>query len=407
MRKSTVLLIDDDKFIHKVIGKALSGAYTSIGALSGEEGIAVAKDKKPDVILLDVEMPSMTGYEVCDVLKQNAGTESIPVVFLSSKTSTREKMIGYDVGAADFLTKPCEKEELLAKLNVQCELNLAHKTLVDRAENASQTALSAMTGSSELGQIIQFMENCYTVSSFEKLALSVFKVTNELGLNCCLLFNTAAGEQYFSSKSTVSPLEKELMPALKEAGNRFTDFGRRTQITYPRVALLIKNMPVDDRAKYGRYKDLLPSLLSATDAKIKSLDTEHALVQQGKSISLFFDMVSKTFVEVADSLDKSQTTVVSSMTEMLRDLSMKLPSMGLEEDQEELILQRVEAAIMSTHDLDNQTEAMRGSFASVTRLIEHLSERQKSIVDGILDRNDVQGDEQVCSMDSSSDIELF
>ncbi|MBV1871967.1 MAG: response regulator [Gammaproteobacteria bacterium] len=407
MSENTVLLIDDDKFIHKVIGKALSGSYTPIGALSGEEGIAAAKDKRPDVILLDVEMPGMTGYEVCDALKQDAETECIPVVFLSSKTTTREKMIGYDVGAADFLTKPCEKEELLAKINIQCELNLAHKTLVDRAENASQTALSAMTGSSELGQIIQFMENCYSVTSFEQLALNVFKVTNELGLNCCLLFDTAEGEEYFSSKSTVSPLEKELMPALKEAGGRFTDFGRRTQITYPRVALLIKNMPIDNRAKYGRYKDLLPSLLSATDAKIKSLDTEYALIQQGQSITSFFEMVSKTFVEVADSLDKSQTKVVSSMTEMLRDLSMTLPSMGLEEDQEEFILQRVEGAIMTTHDLDSQTEAMRGSFTSVTRLIKHLSECQKSVVDSILDRKDAQEDEQLNSMDSSSDIELF
>ena len=407
MSEHSVLIIDDDKTVQRFISKILSEEYSTTCANDGVEGIHAARQGRPDVILLDVEMPGMNGYEVCDALKQDKATEDIPVVFLSSRTSTREKMIGYEVGAADFLSKPCDKEELIAKLNIHCDLHLTHKSLVGKVENASQTALTAMAGNSEYWQIIQFMETSYEVSSFDQLAFNFFKVTNDLGLNCCLFFSASEGNKFFSSRANVTPLETELMTALKERGDRFTDFGRRTQITYPRVSLLIKNMPLDDMEKYGRYKDLLPSLLSATDAKIKALDTEHALSEQSKSLSSIFETVSETFIGVADALDKSQTEVATSMKGMLTDLEMKLPHMGLEEDQEGFILQRIEEVIDHTHELNAKTDSIRGSFQGITRMLNHLSERQKTLMNSLFSRFEENADKESAEEDSSSDIELF
>jgi len=403
----SILIIDDDKFIQKFISKTLSDSYHPSCASDGLEGISRAKEQLPDVILLDVEMPGMNGYEVCDALKQEPATSNIPIIFLSGKTSTREKMLGYEAGAVDFLSKPCEKEELIAKLNIHSSQHTTHKALVTKVEDASQTALIAMIGNNELGQVIQFMENAYAITSFDQLAIRFFQVTNNLNLNCCLFFSTADGNKFFSSKGSATPLEMELMPALQAAGNRFHDFGCRTQITYPRVSLLIKNMPINDMATYGRYKDLLPSLLGAADAKIKALDTEHALLQQSQSVSSSFQAVNNTLSGLSESLTDSQKNVVESLTNMLTELEEKLPHMGLEEDQETFLLKRVEDAVTNTHDLSDQSDNIRGSFHTITRLLKHLSERQQKILDMIFTRFDQSHLDELTDDDCGSDIELF
>ena len=403
----SILIIDDDKFIQKFISKTLNENYLPICASDGQEGIAIAKEQLPDVILLDVEMPGMNGYEVCDALKQEKSTCNIPVIFLSGKTSTREKMLGYEAGAVDFLTKPCEKEELIAKLNIHSNQHTTHKALVTKAEDASQTALIAMIGNNELGQVIQFMESAYAITSFEQLSYRFLQVTNNLNLNCCLFFSTAEGNKFFSSKGNATPLEMELMPALQAAGNRFHDFGCRTQITYPRVSLLIKNMPINDMETYGRYKDLLPSLLGAADAKVKALDTEHALLQQSQSVSSSFQAVNNTLSGLSKSLNDSQKNVVTSLTNMLTELEEKLPHMGLEEDQEAFLLKRIEDAINNTHDLSDQSDKVRESFHTITRLLKHLSERQQKILDMIFTRFDQSHLDEVNDEDNGSDIELF
>ena len=403
----SILIIDDDKFIQKFISKALNTNYSPLCASDGQEGINTAKEQLPDIILLDVEMPGMNGYEVCDALKQENTTCNIPVIFLSGKTSTREKMLGYEAGAVDFLTKPCEKEELIAKLNIHCSQHTTHKALTIKAEDASQTALIAMIGNSELGQVIQFMENAYAITSFNQLANRFFQVTNNLSLNCCLFFSTAEGNEFFSSKGNATPLEMELMPALQAAGNRFHDFGCRTQITYPRVSLLVKNMPINDMATYGRYKDLLPSLLGAADAKIKALDTENALLQQSQSVSSSFQAVNNTLSGLSESLNDSQKNVVISLTNMLTELEEKLPHMGLEEDQEAFLLKRLEDAINNTHDLSDQSDKVRESFHTITRLLKHLSERQQRILDMIFTRFDQEHRDEITEDDNESDIELF
>ena len=112
-----ILSIDDDAFMHRIIKKELQYTYEVITANSGQVGIDMAIDELPDIILLDVEMPGMNGYEVCDKLKYHDATKSIPVIFLSSLSNIRSRMLGYEAGAADFLVKPFVGGELIAKLN--------------------------------------------------------------------------------------------------------------------------------------------------------------------------------------------------------------------------------------------------------------------------------------------------
>ena len=108
MTPPRVLIVEDDPDIQKVIKMALRfQGITDVATVgSGEECLALVNDVKPDVILMDVMMPQMDGYETCRMLKAERATARIPVIFLSAKAQQYERQLGMQAGAAGYLIKP-------------------------------------------------------------------------------------------------------------------------------------------------------------------------------------------------------------------------------------------------------------------------------------------------------------
>lgn len=380
MSAGKVLVVDDDRVVRNIICRALSEQYETITAEDGVDGIEKVESENPDFVLLDVEMPGMNGYEVCDKLKHNPSTHDTPVLFLSSHSSLRERMLGYEAGAADYIVKPFEPQELVAKLNLLAQLKRDREELSKRAKSASDTAFMAMRGSSELGLAIQFIEATYNAVDFQTIAQRFFDVTNQIGLKCTLMFRTRAGKEFFNPKGDISPLEKEVIDTLYDCGKRFNDFGCRTQINYSRVALLVKNMPLDNQEAYGRYKDFLPTMLGSTDAKIKALDTEMALVEQTRNLTQSFKVVRDTLVQVGENLQSTQEDVMLLLRATIEGLDARIPTLGLEDDQEKYLINTLDGALQSTRGIIESGESARSAFHTVCRLLEHLSDRQQNLL---------------------------
>ncbi len=380
MEARKVLVVDDDKVSRNSICRALKDNYELSVAENGLEGVDRAKAEKPDIILLDVEMPGINGYEVCDQLKNDPATEKSLVVFISSHGGLRERMLGYESGAADYLVKPFDTQELQAKMNHMAALIDQRRQLSQQAQSASKTAFAAMRGSSELGMAIQFIEATYSAKSFDVIAEKFFEVTRQLSLNCTLMFQSAKGGEFFSSKGEVPPLERELVSTLHLSGERFNDFGCRTQINYPRVALLIKNMPLHDQEAYGRYKDFLPTMLGATDAKTQTINVERALEAQTENIISSFNVVRETLLQVGESLEATQHRVLGLLRGIINELDERIPGMGLEDDQEKYLINTLDGAFESTQEIVEGGENASNAFRNVCRLLEHLSERQENLL---------------------------
>ena len=120
---ATVLIVDDEPLNVDLLEQELGAAgYRTLSATSGEEALAAAAKSRPDLILLDVMMDGIDGYEVCKRLKASEATRAIPVVFLTALAETFEKVRAFGAGAVDYLTKPFETEELLARVGVHIAL---------------------------------------------------------------------------------------------------------------------------------------------------------------------------------------------------------------------------------------------------------------------------------------------
>ena len=120
---ATVLVVDDEPLNVDLVEQELGAAgYKTVSAASGEQAVIVATKSRPDLILLDVMMPGMDGYAVCQSLKQAEATRDIPVVFLTALTDTFEKVRAFKLGAVDYVTKPFQPEELLARVGTHLAL---------------------------------------------------------------------------------------------------------------------------------------------------------------------------------------------------------------------------------------------------------------------------------------------
>ena len=118
-RKQRILIVDDTKDILAVVSRRLqSWGYEPLTAESGEEGLQIAEETVPDLILLDIMMPKMKGRDVCARLKANPKTQRIPVIFLTALGLADHIKAGMDLGAEDYIVKPFEPAELKERIAV-------------------------------------------------------------------------------------------------------------------------------------------------------------------------------------------------------------------------------------------------------------------------------------------------
>ncbi len=132
--RHTVLIIDDQPNNLALMNNLLKDQYNIRVANNGKHGLEIAQsDTPPDLILLDIMMPEMDGYEVCQQLKTNPGSHDIPVIFLTAKAEIKDEQFGLNMGAVDYITKPVYPPILLARVKTHLLLNAATDLL--RAKN--------------------------------------------------------------------------------------------------------------------------------------------------------------------------------------------------------------------------------------------------------------------------------
>jgi len=122
-QKPTILVVDDAPDNIALITSFLDDFYLVKIAINGEKALQIAfSNKPPDLILLDIMMPGMDGYEVCRHLKSDSQTAGIPVIFLTAKTDMEDELTGFELGAVDYISKPISPSIVLARVRTHLKL---------------------------------------------------------------------------------------------------------------------------------------------------------------------------------------------------------------------------------------------------------------------------------------------
>jgi two-component system sensor histidine kinase/response regulator len=135
----SILIVDDVPANLKVVTEELEArGYTALVARDGQEALERAEYVRPDLILLDIMMPGMDGLETCRRLKQNEATRDIPIIFMTAMTTTADKIKGFRAGAVDYVTKPLNPEEVLARIDIHLTLYALRQQLAQQNRQLHQ-----------------------------------------------------------------------------------------------------------------------------------------------------------------------------------------------------------------------------------------------------------------------------
>jgi len=138
----TVLVIDDSEIVHAVIEQRLApDGVRVVHALDSRSGLAAANADPPDLVLLDLDLPDMSGFEVCHALKESPVTRAIPVIFLTASTDVAAKVRGFDAGAVDYVSKDADPAEMRARVRAALRTKRFLDLLAARAEIDGLTGL--------------------------------------------------------------------------------------------------------------------------------------------------------------------------------------------------------------------------------------------------------------------------
>jgi two-component system, cell cycle response regulator len=143
-----VLLVEDSAAIRALVRRMLvAGGHTVVEAARGADALALCREQQPDVVLLDVEMPGMSGWDVLAAMKADPGLRDVPVVFLTGRSDTADMVDGLRLGAHDYLRKPCEPTELLARVQAAARVKRLQDELRQRNEELDLVSRTdALTG---------------------------------------------------------------------------------------------------------------------------------------------------------------------------------------------------------------------------------------------------------------------
>ncbi|MDY0225798.1 MAG: SpoIIE family protein phosphatase [Desulfomicrobium apsheronum] len=159
-----ILIVDDEPLNIKLLDIVLKkNGYRTLSCTSGPSARALAAEHAPDLILLDVLMPGEDGYATCELLKQQSLTSEIPIIFISALTDTSSKVRGLEVGGVDFISKPFEKAEVLARVKVHLKLRFTYRALIEaqaqrlaQVQDAQQALLVLPSEMPEAGFAVRF-----------------------------------------------------------------------------------------------------------------------------------------------------------------------------------------------------------------------------------------------------------
>jgi len=365
MALTKILAVDDEPFNLEIIEEILEDLDFELKlASSGPECLSMVEEYMPQVILLDVSMPKMNGYEVCKELKANPNTHDIIVMFVSARGTVEERMEGYSVGAEDYIVKPFGHDELKQKLNKLNQVLIEKQQLEKQVKEATSTAFNAMANSSEMGQIVNYIENIGFINDVQELGKALVECLQAFGLQSNIEFRCNDTKSHFALNGVCSPIVIELFEMLKSKG-RLHEFSHRILVNYELVSLLILNMPEHDEQKHGRIRDHICFIVSVTEQQLRAITTKQMLVSQQERLNKVAGTVHSKFHRLIGMLNDSRINNEKVFKQLQEELEERIPTMGLDEDQEIFIYKKVDETIQNSVARQESVDQVKKAFAEI------------------------------------------
>lgn len=279
-----VLVVDDDRMTRTAHRSVLARKFDVLTAASGEEALELCRAQLPDVVLLDVGMPGLDGYETCRQLREWAG---IPIIFVTAHQCLEEHLKAYEAGGNDLITKPVNGDILIRKVGVAIRQHQAALTLAQEKAVLERMAMGFLSGATQNGILLNFMRSSMVCQDYRELAVQLMGATRDLGLSCCAVIHHATGRAAVTGHGEPTPLELSILDYAQEMGRVF-QFKRRLVVNYERASIIVSDMP-DEAAepeRAGALRDSLVILAETAEALAVNVDMRLEARQRAEQLQV-------------------------------------------------------------------------------------------------------------------------
>lgn len=369
--KLRVFVVDDDSLILDILSSLLEDTCEVETFISGEACLLHLGETKPDLFLLDVNMPEMDGYSLCRHLKDDWDTERIPVIFISANDDIDTRLLCYGAGGDDFVLKPFDPDELLRKLQVAARIIAEKRALHEQAGYAQRTAMSAMTGMGELGVVLQFLSKSFACNTVDELASAILEAMQQYDLQAAVQLREGELSRSVSHNGHDLPLEVGILNHVRHSGRIF-QFKSRCVFNYESVTLMVNNMPLDDEERCGRIRDNVALLAEGAAARLKALEQEGLARSRQEGIAAALPSVHSTLEVVQDNYRRNCFELTEVMIDFQEALMRSYVHLGLTEGQEEHLTQMASGYMQRMIGTQDESLTIVGHLEELASSLQNL-----------------------------------
>ncbi len=356
-----VFFVDDDALILNMLSSLLQEDFQVETFGSARACIERLREVKPDIFLLDVFMPDLSGLDFCKYLKADFDYQDIPVIFMSGDDDIDTRMLCYEVGGEDFIVKPFQPLELNSKLKIAARVQAEKQSLSDQAGYATQTAMSAMTSMGELGVVMQALGKSFSCQSLDELGQNILHTMKEYGLKSAVQLRMQDQELTLSDEGHDVPLEVSVLNHARTLGRIF-QFKSRCVFNFSNITLLINNMPLEDADRCGRIRDNVAFLVEGAEARLAAMVHEQLAKKRRDGIEEALPKVHHALDALNANYRRNSFDLTRVMLEYQEDLMGSFMHLGLTDLQEEQL------SAMANKYMQNMVNKQDESLLIVARL---------------------------------------
>ncbi len=338
-----ILCVDDEPINLAIMEEMLLDSYELTLAANGEDCLKQVAARKPDLILLDVNMPDMDGLEICRCLRADSETTEIPIIFVSVLASHEELLAGYEAGGDDYITKPFSEEILQKKIEILLAGQRRKEELRQRSENAVEALRETRSTTEELGMVVKFLHQAQTIETLDELAKNAFDCLHEFELDGSLLILDEPQNRVWFSDDIDRPMEAQILESLR-GQDRVLSFGTRLAINSDHATILVRNLPsATDRIE--RMREQLTILIEGLDTRIHAMQVHRLLERRREVLARVFDATCENLGEI-DELRKQQEARSGKLLALMgTELEKSLLRLDLTPGQEKEIRKIIESTL--------------------------------------------------------------
>ncbi|MDH3636093.1 MAG: response regulator [Gammaproteobacteria bacterium] len=362
-KKASILCVDDEPINLAILEELLQSDYALNSVNSGESCLQQVGIKRPDLILLDVNMPEMDGLETCERLKADTDTAEIPVIFVSALATQEELMAGYEAGGDDYITKPFSEEILQKKVELVLASQLRKRELENISEQAVEALKRNLTNTEKLEMVVGFLHRCQRASDLDELADNVFDCLREFDLDSSLLIEADGENRVWFSDGINRPMEGQILQSLR-GQDRVLSFGTRVAVNSDRTTLLVRNLPSDPE-EIERLRQHLVIMIEGLDTRLQAMQTQMQVNARREGLTRVLEAAHEKLCRIEKQHQRQALSANETMTALGKELERSLLGLDLTKRQERALLEIIDASASRIRSLCDEDRKLDDEFEAI------------------------------------------